>query len=789
MRRASGSNTGGIKTWALLLLATLAAGCGDAPGPQAADAKQTPAVQPAAAGPALPLIPMPVRTVRGEGGFPVRADTPVSAAANDPAARQAAQQFARLLEESFGAAPRVSDAGDAGHAIAFVTDPQLEASAEGYVLEVSSDGVRIRARDAAGLFYGGVSLWQLLSADGENQLPVTLPAVRIEDAPRFAWRGFMLDSARHLQSVGEIKRLLDQMARHKLNVFHWHLTDDQGWRLEIKRYPKLTQVGAWRVPAGKAGRDGAGKPVRYGGFYTQAQAREIVEYARQLHITVVPEIELPGHAQAAIASYPELGVTGKAPPVSPDWGVHTWLFNVEDPTFTFLENVLTEVMAVFPGQYIHIGGDEADKYQWQRSPQVQARRKALGLADDMQLQSWFIKRIEKFLVAHERRLIGWDEILEGGLPPEATVMSWRGTKGAVEAARQGHDVVLTPSDVTYLNRMQSEEVDEPPAHDYPTPLKAVYDFEPVPPELDAEQAKHVMGTQANLWTEHVRTEARVEHMAFPRLSALAEVAWSPKASRDWNGFLQRLAPQMRRFAHAGIRAADSAFAVRIEAQSQGDGAQVALANQAGFGELRYTTDGSEPTARSELYAQPLQLKLPATVSANAFLDGKPLARTRNQRIDAALLRSRDAEQLAPCRKQGYVLRVEDDEPLQGERAVVPVDIAGPCWLWKQAPLEGAASLRAEIVDLPYNFQFGGESAAATPPNQASAPAALQVFGNTCEGRPLASAKVAQTDAATEQLDIALPSPMPTRDLCLKFSGDYRHTLWAIDRVELVPAAR
>ncbi|WP_242163962.1 family 20 glycosylhydrolase [Lysobacter sp. M15] len=789
MRRASGSNTGGFKTWALLLLATLAAGCGDAPGPQAADAKQTPAVQPATAVPALPLIPMPASTARGEGGFPVRADTPVIAAANDPAARQAAQQFARLLEESFGAAPRVSDAGDAGHAIAFITDPQLKASAEGYVLEVSSDGVRIRARGAAGLFYGGVSLWQLLSADGENQLPVTLPAVRIDDAPRFAWRGFMLDSARHLQSVGEIKRLLDQMARHKLNVFHWHLTDDQGWRLEIKRYPKLTQVGAWRVPAGKAGRDSVGKPVRYGGFYTQAQAREIVEYARQLHITVVPEIELPGHAQAAIASYPELGVTGKAPPVSPDWGVHTWLFNVEDPTFTFLENVLNEVMAVFPGQYIHIGGDEADKYQWQRSSQVQARRKALGLADDMQLQSWFIKRIEKFLVAHERRLIGWDEILEGGLPPEATVMSWRGTKGAVEAARQGHDVVLTPSDVTYLNRMQSEEVDEPPAHDYPTPLKAVYDFEPVPPELDAEQAKHVMGTQANLWTEHVRTEARVEHMAFPRLSALAEVAWSPKASRDWNGFLQRLAPQMRRFAHAGIRAADSAFAVRIEAQSQGDGAQVALANQAGFGELRYTTDGSEPTARSELYAQPLQLKLPATVSANAFLDGKPLARTRSQRIDAALLRSRDAEQLAPCRKQGYVLRVEDDEPLQGERAVVPVDIAGPCWLWKQAPLEGAASLRAEIVDLPYNFQFGGESAAAAPPNQASAPAALQVFGNTCEGRPLASAKVAQTDAATEQLDIALPSPMPTRDLCLKFSGDYRHTLWAIDRVELVPAAR
>jgi hexosaminidase len=789
MRRASGSRTGGIKTWALLLLAALATSCSEAP-PPVADANPAPPAQSAATAPALPLIPMPASAVRGGGGFPVRADTPVIAAADDPAARQAAGQFARLLAESFGSAPVLSDAGDAANAIAFVTDPQLKTPAEGYVLEVSSDGVRIRARDAAGLFYGGVSLWQLLSADGQRQRPVTVPGVRIEDAPRFAWRGFMLDSARHLQSVEEIKRLLDQMARHKLNVFHWHLTDDQGWRLEIKRYPKLAEVGAWRAPAGKAGRDGAGKPLRYGGFYTQAQAREIVEYAAQLHITVVPEIELPGHAQAAIASYPELGVTGQTPPVSPDWGVHTWLFNVEDPTFAFLENVLTEVMAVFPGQYIHIGGDEADKYQWQHSPQVQARRKALGLADDMQLQSWFIKRIEKFLVAHDRRLIGWDEILEGGLPPEATVMSWRGTKGAVEAARQGHDVVLTPSDVTYLNRMQSEEADEPPAHDYPTPLKAVYDFEPVPPELNSEQAKHVLGTQANLWTEHVRTEARVEHMAFPRLSALAEVAWSPKGSRDWNGFLQRLAPQMRRFARAGIRAADSAFAVRIDAQPQDDGAKVALANQTGFGELRYTTDGTEPNARSARYAQPLQLKLPATLAANAFLDGKPLARTRSVRIDAALLRSRDAEQLPPCRKEGLVLRLEDDEPLQGERAVVPVDIGGPCWLWKQAPLEGMVSLRARVVDLPYNFQFGGESATAAPSDQTNAPAALQVFENTCEGKPLASAKVAQTEAATEQIDIALPSSLQaTRDLCLKFSGDHRQVLWAIDRVDLVPAAR
>jgi hexosaminidase len=763
---------------AILLLALGACG-----GPATDPGQAATPAEAFAAGSPPPLIPAPAQATPGQGRFVVAADTPVVAAAADPAARAAAGQFIAMLRESTGVSLHQVDSAS-GPAIVFSSDAKLDTRAEGYALEVAADGIRIHARDGAGLFYGGVSLWQLLTT--VDTLPISVPAVRIADAPRFGWRGFMLDSARHIQSVDEIKRLLDQMARHKLNVFHWHLTDDQGWRLEIKRYPKLTEVGAWRIPAGKAGQGADGKPVRYGGFYTQAEAREIVEYARQRHITVVPEIEMPGHAQSAIAAYPEFGATGKAPPVSPDWGVNTWLYGVEDPTFKFLEEVLTEVMDIFPGQYIHIGGDEADKYQWRNSPSIQARRKALGLTDDMQLQSWFIKRIETFLVAHDRRLIGWDEILEGGLPPEATVMSWRGMEGAVEAARQGHDVVLSPSNVTYINRMQSDESDEPPGHDYTTTLRKVYDFEPVPPELDADQARHVLGTQANLWTEHVRTEPRVEHMAFPRLSALAEIAWSPKATRDWEGFLQRLAPQMRRFQRSGIRAADSAFAARIRARAEGERAQVTLLNQTGFGELRYTTDGSEPTAQSPRYQQALQVTLPTTVKANAFFQGKPLAAPRELRVDALALRTREAEYLDACRKDSYVLRLEDDEPREGERAVVPVDIGTPCWQWKQAPLDGVTTLRAEVLDLPYNFQFGGDSVGVEPPPVG--PVDLQVRVGGCEGKPVAEARVEVGADAVKRVDVALPSLRGAQDLCLKFTGDHRRVLWAIDRIQLLTAA-
>jgi len=742
---------------------------------------------------ALPLIPQPAKVERREGaGFVLHKDTRILSAPGDAAAHQAAERFVAMLQDSHGITLTVEEtAAPVSGSISFSSTGN-NIAAEGYHLDITPDGIQILASDAPGAFYGAVSVWQLL-ADTQS-LPLTIPALKITDAPRFAWRGFMLDSSRHIQSIDHIKMLIEQMARHKLNVFHWHLTDDQGWRLEIKRYPKLTEVGAWRTPAGKAGIDGDGNPVRYGGFYTQEEAREIVEYARARHITVMPEIEMPGHAQATIAAYPELGASGTTPPVSADWGVHTWLYNVEDSTFTFLENVLLEVMEIFPSEYIHIGGDEADKYQWRNSPAVQAKRRALGLKDDNALQSWFIRRAGDFLRQHNRRLIGWDEILEGGpLPPGATVMSWRGMEGAVEAARSGHDAVVSASHTLYFNRFQSLAADEPPGHNPVTELvtlEHVYGFEPVPAELDAAEARHILGAQAHVWTEHIRTEARVEHMSFPRLSAFAEVVWSPAAARDWAGFLPRLAVQMQRFTHAGIHAADSAFAVRINPSAAGDGAQVALGNQSGFGDIRYTLDGSTPDAQSPRYTETLAVNFPTTVTAGAFFDGKPLARPRGLVVDALALRTRDAEQLASCTSSNFVLRLEDDEPLagealDGERAVVPVNIGRPCWRWPQAELDGIARVRVDAVDLPYNFQFGDASAnfIAPPP----APVDLEVRLDGCDGAPLAQVRVNPQGDGVKHIEVPLPASTGTHDLCLKFSGDHRHTLWAIDRMQLLTA--
>jgi len=750
---------------------------------------------PAVASTSVPVIPLPAKVTHGRGALTLKADTQVNVPAGDTNARHAADYFVGLLESSRGARLKIAESSNgersSGTLIRFATDPSAPAGDEAYAVSVTPSGAQVRARSSAGLFYGGITLWQLMTADGGSGFPVTVQATRIEDAPRFVWRGFMLDSARHMQSVEEIKRFLDQMAQAKLNVFHWHLTDDQGWRLEIKRYPRLTDIGAWRVPVGKAGRGADGKPMRYGGFYTQAQAREIVEYAAQRHITVVPEIEMPGHAQAAIAAYPEFGVTGKVPMVSADWGVHPYLYNTNDTTFAFLESVLSEVMAVFPGTYIHVGGDEAVKAQWQASPQVQAQRRALGLADEQALQSWFIKRIERFIVSKGRKLIGWDEILEGGLPPEATVMSWRGIKGAVEAARQGHDVVLTPSNVTYFNRLQSDAVDEPPSHDYPTPLRAVYDFDPIPAELTTEQAIHVLGTQANLWTEHVRTEPRMEHMAFPRLAALAETAWTPRAERDWGGFLQRLAPQMQRYRRAGIAAADSAFAARFDV-APGDARQatVSLRNQVGFGELHYTLDGSAPTPESPRYAQPLAVTLPATVRANAFFEGRALADARTQDITAQTLRTAHAEQLQTC-SNGLVLRLEDDEPAGEQRAVVPVDISNPCWIWKQVDLAGVSALRVDAADLPFNFQFGTDPVPGPLRKQATREGELEVMLDACDGARIGTASLAKAKRVDglAVFDVPLAASTGAHDVCLRFTRDHHDPFWAVDRVQLLPEVR
>ena len=433
--------------------------------------------------------------------------------------------------------------------------------AEGYELSVTTNGVVIRATTAAGVFYGAQSLLQLLppeifSAKPLHDVAWTIPCVEIYDSPRFAWRGFMLDVSRHFFTKAEVKQVLDLMALYKLNTFHWHLVDDQGWRIQIKKYPKLTEVGAWRdaIGFGLASNSATAydKHGRYGGFYTQKDVREIVAYAAARHITVVPEIEMPGHSSAALKAYPQFGCPGVKFAMPTKGGVFTGVYCAgNDATFVFLENILSEVAKLFPGKYIHIGGDEVVKSNWLACAECQARIKTKGLKNEHELQSYFIGRVEKMVNAQGKTLIGWSEIREGGLAPSAALMDWIG--GGAESAASGHDVVMTPTKYCYFDHYQStNRAAEPKAIGGFLPLKQVYQFEPLPEKLAPEFHAHVLGGQANLWAEYIPNLRQVEYMMFPRLGALAEVDWSPKEARDWESFKTRAALNEKRLDALGV---------------------------------------------------------------------------------------------------------------------------------------------------------------------------------------------------------------------------------------------
>ncbi|WP_405817157.1 beta-N-acetylhexosaminidase [Streptomyces sp. NBC_01390] len=437
---------------------------------------------------------------------------------------------------------------------------------EEYRLVSDPSGVLIEGGSAAGVFWGAQTLRQLLGPEAYRKAPLdrartwTVPHVTVEDTPRFRWRGLMLDVARHFMPKEGVLRYLDLMAAHKLNVFHFHLTDDQGWRVEIKRYPRLTEVGSWRART-KFGHRASPlweeKP--HGGFYTQDDIREIVAYAAERHISVVPEIDVPGHSQAAIAAYPELGNTDVIDTTSlsvwGNWGVSHNVLAPTDNTLRFYEGVFEEVLGLFPGEFIHIGGDECAKEQWRESPTAQARIEELGAGDEDGLQSWFVRHFDTWLTARGRRLIGWDEILEGGLAPGAAVSSWRGYAGGITAARAGHDVVMCPEQQVYLDHRQHDGPDEPVPIGYVRTLEDVFRFEPVPPELGPKEVPHVLGTQANLWTEVMEDEGRVDYQAFPRLAAFAEVAWSAlpaPAERDFADFERRMTAHYGRLDALGV---------------------------------------------------------------------------------------------------------------------------------------------------------------------------------------------------------------------------------------------
>jgi len=419
----------------------------------------------------------------------------------------------------------------------------LNLGKEGYHLFINKKGILIESEAPNGIFYGIQTLSQILPAK-RSQTAIEIMGVEIYDQPRFLWRGMHLDVSRHYMPVSFIKRYLDFLAMHKLNTFHWHLTDDQGWRIEIKQYPRLTEIGSWReetLIGHYRDQPHQFDGIRYGGFYSQEDIREIVRYAQDRFITIVPEIEMPGHAQAAIAAYPEMGVTGEEVDVRKIWGISPYLFNMEESTLQFIQNILTEVISLFPGTFIHIGGDEAIKDQWKASEQIQEKIKNLDLKDEHALQSWFIQRIDSFLTAHLKRLIGWDEILDDGLlGPNAAIMSWRGEEGGIKAAKSGHDVVMTPSDYCYFDYYQADEENEPLAIGGYLPLSKVYSYEPVPEEFSAVESSHILGVQGNVWTEYLDSPAKVEYMVFPRIAALSEVAWTYPVNKNWSGFQARI---------------------------------------------------------------------------------------------------------------------------------------------------------------------------------------------------------------------------------------------------------
>jgi hexosaminidase len=729
------------------------------------------------------MIPAPaVETPRG-GAFRLTARTPILAAPGDADAMAAARRLAELLTRSRGLTLTVGEGGPQPGAIAFQRGAPV---GEAYDLDVASDRIVVTSAGAAGLYYGATSVWQL-ATEASGKGPVDIAARRIQDAPRFAWRGLMLDSARHFQSVEFVKGFIDRMALAKLNTFHWHLVDDQGWRLEIKKYPRLTQVGAWRVPAGPAAAadldPATGEPRVIGGFYTQDQVREIVAYAAARHITIVPEIEMPGHAHAPIVAYPELGSGAPPAATSGDWGVFPYLYNVDEKTFSFLDDVLAEVIDLFPSRYIHVGGDEAVKEQWKANPAVQARMKELHIASETALQGWFISRVEQTLNARGRRLIGWDEILEGGVAESATVMSWRGIDGAIIAAKLGHDTILSPAPTLYLNHRQTAAPDGLPGRGQVVGLKEVYDYEPMPAALNPDERHHVLGVQANLWTEHMRTEDRVALMAFPRATAVAETAWSPAERKNWQDFADRLPAELDRQRALGQPVDETALRVRAIANPMGHGATVRLLGAEGVGEIRYTLDGSAPAGSSKLYQAPFAAPLGTTIRAQAFRNGQALAPVSEIRIDARSIRTRTSQELKSC-TDGLVLNLEDDAPVRGERARFLIDLMNPCWIYEGADLSGVSEIEVAVGQLPFNFQIGKdvEKIRFRPP--ATPAGELEVRQGSCEGAVVATLPLAPAKSHGVTV-LKGPIAGAAGDLCFTFTQKSVDPMWAVDRVTLI----
>ena len=583
--------------------------------------------------PQIAIVPYPNHLETGRGTYRVT-DRPVTCdSRTDERTQRAVVGFAARLATVTGGTNPVTVADEVpASGIRFVTDESLPA--EGYELNVDGEGIEVRASQFPGFLYALQSLEQLLPAAVYGTEPAPdaaweVPCVKIADAPRFAYRGMHLDVARHFFSVDEVKRYIDVMAIHKLNTLHWHLTDDQGWRIEIKRYPELTAVGSIRKATVVRKEWGTYDGTPYGGFYTQDEIRDVVKYAADRGVTVIPEIDLPGHMLAALTAYPELGCTGGPYEVWGRWGVaDDVLCPGREKTFEFLEGVLTEVMELFPSEYIHIGGDECPKVRWEKCPRCQAKIRQLGLKDDGEhtaehyLQSYVTDRIGKFLAQHGRRIIGWDEILEGRAPSDAVVMSWRGSEGGIAAAKLGHDVIMTPNSHFYFDYYQSLDTDaEPFGIGGYIPMEQVYSYDPAFPELTPEQQRHILGVQANLWTEYVLSDEHLEYMLLPRLAALSEVQWCLPETKDWNRFIGSFRMD-KIYSQLGYEFAKHIFGVTASyaVDPEKGGVVMTLTTQGGA-PIRYTLDGSDPTASSPLYKAPVTIGESCTFKAAALREG------------------------------------------------------------------------------------------------------------------------------------------------------------------------
>ncbi|WP_018619895.1 beta-N-acetylhexosaminidase [Spirosoma luteum] len=588
------------------------------------------------------LIPQPASVQPRTGVFSLTKSASIHY--NKPEAQGVADMLGLRLNvpTGFGIAARP---GKTGTIQLNLTDArQAELGDEGYTLNSSPKGVVITANRPAGLFYGMQTLLQLLPAAIESKTVVktartwTLPAVWIVDHPRFGWRGIMLDVSRHFFTKDEVKRYIDQLARLKYNTFHWHLTDDNGWRIEIKSLPKLTEVGAWRVA--RAGHFGdraepkPGEPATYGGFYTQDDIRDVVAYAQARNVTIVPEIDVPGHSMAALAAYPELSCTKAIVSVNPgtsfsDWyGNGTFKMKVEntlnpsdEKVYEFLDKVFTEVAALFPNQYIHVGGDECYKGYWAQDPGCQALMKKLNIRHVEDLQGYFMGRVEKILTAKGKKLLGWDEILEGGISPGATVMSWRGIKGGIEAAKEGHNVVMTPTTFAYLDYNQGEVTIDPPIYATLRTSKS-YSYEPVPDGVDA---KYILGGQGNLWTEQIPTLRYAEYMTYPRAWALSEVFWSPKEAKSWPDFVKRVETHFDRADVAQINYSKAIYDAIVKTSMNNGKLRLELGSEAPGLDLYYTIDDTMPDSFSTRYNQPIDLpEGPVTLRVITYRNGKPI---------------------------------------------------------------------------------------------------------------------------------------------------------------------